>query len=125
MIAGQAQRLPWATLSTFLGGSSSNSDLLRYDPTTDTWARLAPLQQSREHTQAVALNGYLYALGGRWQLGLNTVERYDPATDTWTRIPSMKQPRSGFGAAVWDGKNYCCWWGATLTFDNNRLNGTL
>ena len=88
----------------FLGGSSSNADLLRYDPATDNWTRLAPLLQPREHTQAVALDGKLYALGGRWDRGLNSVERYDPATDTWTRVPSMKHPRSGFGAAVWNGK---------------------
>jgi N-acetylneuraminic acid mutarotase len=65
---------------------------------------MAPLQEAREHNAAVALNGKIYALGGRWLNDLNSVEIYDPSIDQWTFGPAMEDARAGLGATVMDGK---------------------
>jgi N-acetylneuraminic acid mutarotase len=92
------------TLDGFLyviGGFGDNTaSPLRYDPTTNTWARIAPLNQEREHTAAVAHDGKIYVLGGRWVTDMSSIEIYDPSTDMWTLGAPMKQPRAGHGAAV-------------------------
>jgi N-acetylneuraminic acid mutarotase len=81
--------------------SIDGNTLLRYDPATDAWTTLAPLNQIRDHTAAVALKGLIYCLGGRWEGGeLKTIEIYDPATNTWTFGPEMNVARAGFGASV-------------------------
>jgi N-acetylneuraminic acid mutarotase len=90
------------------GQGTDDTALQRYDPAADKWTRLAPLSMRRDHTVAVALEGKIWALGGRLGVGsaFDTVEVYDPATDTWSAGPSMLDTRSGFGAAVIDGRIY-------------------
>jgi N-acetylneuraminic acid mutarotase len=85
-----------------VGGTGGTDALLRYDPAADVWTALASLQQSREHTAAVVLDGEIVALAGRWAgVGeLTSVEIYDPVTDTWRSGPPMAVARGGFGAAV-------------------------
>ncbi|XP_027549012.1 kelch domain-containing protein 7A isoform X2 [Neopelma chrysocephalum] len=51
-----------------------------YDPLTDVWREICPLNQARPHCKLVALDGQLYAIGGEC---LCTVERYDPRRDRW------------------------------------------
>ncbi|NXC43852.1 KLD7A protein, partial [Penelope pileata] len=51
-----------------------------YDPLTDIWREICPLNQARPHCKLVALDGCLYAIGGEC---LYTVERYDPRHDRW------------------------------------------
>jgi hypothetical protein len=55
---------------------------------------------------AAALNGEIYALGGRWQGAgeFSSVEIYDPAADAWRPGPALLRPRAGFSAAVLAGR---------------------
>lgn len=52
-----------------------------YNPLTNIWQEICPLNQARPHCKLVPLDGYLYAIGGEC---LYTVERYDPRLDRWT-----------------------------------------
>ncbi|XP_063173708.1 kelch domain-containing protein 7A [Candoia aspera] len=52
-----------------------------YNPLTNIWQEICPLNQARPHCKLVALDGCLYAIGGEC---LCTVERYDPRLDRWT-----------------------------------------
>jgi N-acetylneuraminic acid mutarotase len=97
------------TLGDFLyvmGGVGGTQALLRYDPAADSWLRLAQTLHLREHTAAVALDGKIYLMGGRWQPPgeLNTMEIYDPESDSWELGPPMQAARAGFGAAVFKGQ---------------------
>ena len=60
----------------------------------------------REHLAAVAAEGKLYVIGGRYDQDKNlpTVEIYDPQTDTWVRGPDMLSATSGLTAAYLDGR---------------------
>ncbi|XP_048209252.1 kelch domain-containing protein 7B [Perognathus longimembris pacificus] len=52
-----------------------------YNPLTNIWSQVRPMQQARAQLKLVALEGQLYAIGGEC---LYSMERYDPRTDTWT-----------------------------------------
>ncbi|XP_048416982.2 uncharacterized protein klhdc7a isoform X2 [Stegostoma tigrinum] len=59
-----------------------------YNPVTNIWSEICPLNQARPNCKLVALDGYLYAIGGEC---LSTVERYDPRTDRWIFIAPLPQ----------------------------------
>ena len=49
----------------------------RYDPHVNKWTEVAPMSKRRAGVGVVALNGYLYAVGGFDDASpLDTVERY-------------------------------------------------
>lgn len=75
------------------GGQPSNR-VFCYNPLTAIWSEVCPLNQARPHCRLVALEGYLYAIGGEC---LNTVERYDPRLDRWTFAPPL--PNDTFALA--------------------------
>jgi N-acetylneuraminic acid mutarotase len=85
-----------------VGGVGGSAALLEYDPATDTWTTRASLAQPRDHVAAAALDGEIYALGGRWSgVGeLASVEIYNPANDAWRPGPGMPRPHAGFSAAA-------------------------
>jgi len=64
----------------------------------------APMPTARDHHAAAALNGRLYAIGGRlnrqYSQNLGVTEEYDPEADRWTRKADLPTPRSGITAAV-------------------------
>lgn len=76
-----------------------------YDPLTNIWREICPLNQARPHCKLVALDGHLYAIGGEC---LYTVERYDPRQDRWTFTAPL--PYDTFAVAhtatVCDGEIY-------------------
>jgi N-acetylneuraminic acid mutarotase len=84
-----------------IGGASLNipvTTVEAYDPLANTWTTVASLQTARAgFGSAVALNGEIYAMGGK---NLNTVELYHPATDTWTTVAPMSTNRHFFGGAT-------------------------
>ena len=85
-----------------VGGTGGTTALLRFDPAEDVWSVLPGPTQPREHVAAVAFNGELWVIGGRWggTGALATVEIFDPASGAWRAGPEMNEARSGFGAAV-------------------------
>ena len=96
--AGAAVTLDGAV---YVIGGSPSSGLLRYDPEADAWTELNAPLASREHLAAVAHDGQIWAIGGRWGgEELASTEIYTPDEDAWVGGPGMLEPRSGFGAAV-------------------------
>jgi N-acetylneuraminic acid mutarotase len=83
-------------------------DATVYDPRTDTWTVLPPLRYRRDHLVAGAIDGRVYAVGGRDRpiYTLPFVEIFDPATRAWTEGAPMPTGRSGCTAAVLDGRLY-------------------
>ncbi|XP_013009639.1 kelch domain-containing protein 7A [Cavia porcellus] len=67
-------------------GHQPSNRVFCYNPLTGIWSEVSSLNQARPHCQLVALDGYLYAIGGEC---LNTVERYDPRLDHWTFAPPL------------------------------------
>lgn len=86
------------------------SNLLVYDPATDTWAAKAPMPTARWALGVGAINGKLYAVGGLGPCSpcnaVSTLEVYDPSTDSWQTRTPMPDALGGVGAAVIDGKLY-------------------
>ena len=68
----------------------------RYDPGTDAWEAVAPMTEARENHAVVALDGKLYAVGGRVEedVTINTAERYDAASNAWEEVAPMATARA-------------------------------
>jgi hypothetical protein len=68
---------------------------------TNTWETRMPMNVPRNHLAGAAVNGKIYAIGGRvgWSFvgssAVDTVEEYDPAADRWRVRSRMIYPRSG------------------------------
>ncbi|KAM9316967.1 kelch repeat and BTB domain-containing protein 11 [Gastrophryne carolinensis] len=65
-----------------------------YNPLTDSWEKIRSLTQPRSQMKLVALDGYLYAIGGEC---LFTVEKYDPRLDRWSSVAPL--PKGAFAVA--------------------------
>ncbi|OCT78427.1 kelch repeat and BTB domain-containing protein 11 [Xenopus laevis] len=65
-----------------------------YNPLTDSWEKLRSMSQPRSQLKLLALDGYLYAIGGEC---LFTVEKYDPRLDRWTTVAPL--PKGAFAVA--------------------------
>lgn len=98
----------YVVLGNKLGHTAAGVVFLdEFDPATNAWTPLADAPRSRDHFQAVALNGKLYAMGGRQSANpgaaiftdLEKVDVYDFAKASWSTLPSpasdMKVKRSG------------------------------
>ncbi|KAG8551455.1 hypothetical protein GDO81_004120 [Engystomops pustulosus] len=75
-------------------GSSCSNKLFCYNPLTDIWTQLTPMNQARSQLKLVPLDGYLYAIGGEC---LHTMERYDPRSNKWIFVASL--PKGSFAVA--------------------------
>jgi len=91
----------------YLLGGEVNSDgklktVQRYNPDTNVWHEVAPLNSKRSGICAVADRNFLYAIGGiNGGQRLDVVERFDPKERSWARIASTIVKRVGAaGAAV-------------------------
>ncbi|XP_030886110.1 kelch domain-containing protein 7B [Leptonychotes weddellii] len=58
-----------------------SNEVFCYNPLTNIWSQVRPMQQARAQLKLVALDGLLYAIGGEC---LYSMESYDPRTDAWT-----------------------------------------
>lgn len=58
-----------------------SKEVFCYNPLTNIWSQVRPMQQARAQLKLVALDGLLYAIGGEC---LYSMERYDPRTGAWT-----------------------------------------
>ena len=65
-----------------------------YDPTTDSWTNRANIPTGRGCLAACAVDGIIYAIGGRTAGGqlFSTVEAYDPVNNKWTTKSSLPKP---------------------------------
>uniref|UniRef100_A0A8C6CQT0 Kelch domain containing 7B n=1 Tax=Moschus moschiferus TaxID=68415 RepID=A0A8C6CQT0_MOSMO len=62
-----------------------SNEVFCYNPLTNIWSQVRPMQQARAQLKLVALDGLLYAVGGEC---LYSMERYDPRADAWaSRAP--------------------------------------
>ncbi|XP_036387714.1 kelch domain-containing protein 7A [Megalops cyprinoides] len=57
-----------------------------YNPATSIWREICPMREARPQCKLVALQGYVYAVGGEC---LSSVERYDPRADRWAFVAPM------------------------------------
>jgi hypothetical protein len=101
-----------------IGGGPQGADprLLRqakvYDPPTNTWAYLAPMNVPRWYPSLIRLpNNQLLALGGDTSQGrTNTAEIYDVATNTWTLVGSFRRTQDmPPGALLYTGEVLKTW----------------
>ncbi len=82
-------------------------DNSRYDPETNKWMELEPMQIRRSGFTASEMNSQIYVFGGHIPAGATTkVERYDPLTNNWTSMPDMKYERSGATSIDYEDKIY-------------------
>jgi N-acetylneuraminic acid mutarotase len=84
-----------------------------YDIATSTWRTRRPMPTARNHLLVAAVNGKIYAIGGRLGaafIGLasdtDVVEEYDPAIDLWQIKARMPTARSALAGGVHGGRIY-------------------
>lgn len=89
------------------------NDLWSYDPATDTWTSLAPMNHARAGLAIATFGNSIYVMGGRTSPGgpctggeMSSVERYDIDTNTWTDVAPMPFALSDRAAATVGGKIY-------------------
>jgi N-acetylneuraminic acid mutarotase len=71
-------------------------DNARYDPKTDKWIELEPMQIKRSGFTASEMNDQIYVFGGQIPEGAtNKVEKYDPVANKWSSLADMEINRSG------------------------------
>lgn len=73
----------------------------------EKWMEVAPMSTARAGVSVSAVNGFLYAVGGRAAsrdfsapVTVDSVEIYDPHLDTWTEVGNMITSRCDGGLAV-------------------------
>ncbi|XP_017775251.1 PREDICTED: kelch-like protein 17 isoform X2 [Nicrophorus vespilloides] len=80
-----------------------------YNPKTDTWMAIAPMQWTRSRSGVTGLRRNLYVVGGYdGASDLATAECYNPLTNNWTPITPMGTKRSCLGICSFDGLIYVC-----------------
>ena len=87
----------------------TSSFVLATDLVEESWSSKASMQQARGGLGVVAVDGKIYAMGGKTTGDgfVGTNERYDPKTDTWTTLEPMPTYRAYFAVAAFEGKIYC------------------
>lgn len=98
--------------------------LLEYTPATDTWRALAPLSSPRGSVGVAALNGKIYAVGGRG-LDIKTVaavEVYDPARNAWTTLAPLPEARDHLAVVAVDGRIHAIGGRFGASRDNTNLH---
>jgi N-acetylneuraminic acid mutarotase len=97
-----------------IGGQKDEEELqdplnsvYRYDPSKDTWTRVANLPAPRSHTNSstFVMDGRIVILGGEngFEQVQRTVYAYDPVTNTWARMSDLPSRRSTSVAGVLSG----------------------
>ncbi|XP_076358092.1 kelch-like protein 26 [Tachypleus tridentatus] len=80
----------------------------RYNPLTNQWATMAPMQRERCRFSLSVVRGHLYAVGGAGETGDSDLfdesapcEKYDPIADTWNPISVLPGGRTQHAGASW------------------------
>lgn len=89
-------------------GTVKFKDFYQYDPTANTWSKIADFAGSARYgAVAFGIDDYGYVGTGYDSNNLKDFYRYDPSTDTWTQIPSIPgSKRKDATAFVINGKGY-------------------
>jgi len=86
-------------------GQRNIADVAVNDP-TGLWLQAAELPTPRDHLAAGAVDGNIYAIGGRLAIdfgrNLDVNEEYDPRANSWRRRAALPTARSGIAAGVLD-----------------------
>ncbi|XP_052085494.1 actin-binding protein IPP-like [Mytilus californianus] len=79
-----------------------------FNPVTKEWTELQNMNVRRSDLALVALDGFIYAVGGynEYDRELSTVERYSPEENTWTMISPMSERRTAPSAVGLNGLLY-------------------
>ncbi len=87
------------------GGFTDLSTVEAYNPATNSWSTVQPMNLPRGGVAVVGLDtgtpgcgGFLYAVGGGYLDYTNTAERYNPLTDSWEPISSLNTARRTLAA---------------------------
>ncbi|XP_022088134.1 kelch-like protein 24 [Acanthaster planci] len=72
--------------------SETLADVWRYDSITDTWSKVAGMNQPRHGHGVAVVDGKIYVVGGKmgWAKKFNDIERYDPASNIWACVTRVK-----------------------------------
>jgi N-acetylneuraminic acid mutarotase len=96
-----------------VGGYGFDAELVEpvdiYDPATNSWSAGADIPTPRDHLTAAAVDGIVYAIGGRRvsvDAVVDAVEAYDLETDEWTTRSPMPTRRAGLGSTASGGRVY-------------------
>ncbi|HEX2035178.1 MAG TPA: kelch repeat-containing protein [Chloroflexota bacterium] len=89
-------------------GTSNQSTVNVYDPSSDSWSEAAGLPVPRGHiaSSTFVVNDRIMVIGGSINdggccgLGTAEVSLYDPTTDVWARLPDLPTPRKSPVAAL-------------------------
>ena len=112
-----------------IGGTDADQrnmgEVAENDP-TGLWLKAARLPTPRDHLAAGAVDGKIYAIGGRLAIdfgrNVDANEEFDPGADRWTKRAPLPTARSGIAAAVLGGRVYIFGGeGSGGTFDENEV----
>ncbi|XP_032059830.1 kelch-like protein 33 [Aythya fuligula] len=92
----------------YYGVHDTLASVYRYRPMDDSWERLASMTCGRSYFAAVALGGFIYAMGGSSGdlYCTDTVECYDLSADTWRTCQPLPMALCGHAACALDGALY-------------------
>ncbi len=90
----------------------------------EKWTTVTPMKQNRVQLAMVALDGKLFAIGGRYENYnyLSSAERFDPKTNRWEPVSPMSKRRQDHAAAVLNGYIYVCGGDTDTVPDNISFN---
>ena len=96
-----------------IGGFCKDSTLSsaeRYDPKTDSWTTIRPLNTARCFSSAIGFKGKIFVCGGSdgQDKLMNSVEAYDPVKDEWKTVCSMKEKRLSAVLCVYMDEIWVC-----------------
>ena len=78
-----------------VANSRAVDSTFRFDPDSNSWQELAPLNQPKWNFCLVPHDKHLYAIGGLVPgVTLKTVERFNPASNSWRGLAAMSEPRA-------------------------------
>jgi DNA-binding CsgD family transcriptional regulator/N-acetylneuraminic acid mutarotase len=94
-----------------IGGETNgtiSNELLRYEPSTNTWTALTSKPTAATDIQAEVIGNKIYVPGGRLASGASSdvFESYDPRRDKWTTLKPLPGKLSGYALAAFEGKLY-------------------
>jgi hypothetical protein len=117
-ITSTSEKIRYACLVTdssslyLVGGFDSNKRVMsvcqKFDPESEKWTLLTPMNSQRYAASAVYKRKHIYVVGGCENCGdccvaLGSCEVYSIDHDVWENLPSLQFSRSSAGiACVWD-----------------------